>query len=988
MQNDWKYTKNSKVITIPEGTTFIPNEAFLDCELLEEVIIPDSVMQIGVVAFKGCKSLKKVKLPTNLEILEDFAFSECSSLDEVDIPESLHYFAYGVFSHCTNLKKVNSHNDINYINDLAFYNCKKLEFSLPTKITSIGRMAFMGCESIKEIIIPKDVDCIEVGAFAFMSSLEKIIVDEQNTRYMSLEDDTVLLSKEGIVLQYAINCDKEEFIAGYYEETLGSDPNGNQLVTNALIYNIADYAFAGAKKLKKIHFPSELESIGENTFSKCDNLKELRIFHTPYGDTFLLNIYNSSNAEIDFPFETIVIDEGVKTLCENLSLLFKNATDITLPQTLEHISGNVFRKSSKLESLDIPENIKMIMPNTFYPELEINLPMLGRMKAKDFNMLQTKTNNNYDIDYNNKDNITVFALTNGTYYVKLNEFDLVKVTKDEIASFSNDFPLENEPDLFVSYMIDLLSINAESNYLLTQVWTNQELQQVFHKFVCDLEYAEAIASKKVAKVIREIMKQSHPNIEFIFSSLLMKKISKEDLIKILQNYNESLVKLLKINKIDTKINVDKLIAYCNLLEKYGRNDIFFFNPILFQKLSYENQELLIKNCNKDIKHLLNNSKTLYDVYGVNLNDLMNLCNALGVFSEDAIISQRITTFINEKILNKESENSVTGNNIHTVFGEIKPREEIDYEFIDFFIKNYDKLIQLDRNFSGSIARIYNSFRDISRTSTSHKGSQRHLKVTINKCLDYFSAKKFEGITDKNRKLARLLHQFYCEPYVLKISEQILKESQKAPRNIFAPFVIDKNNKMTFDNDSQYDLKEETDDNYTYEWLPKQDYNNFVLGKYCSCCAHVLGAGAGIMRASMILDNCQNLVIRNKGKQIIAKMTIFVNREAGYAVFNTTEVNTNYHTDEALHGIYEAFMRGTKAFVEEYNKNNLVPISIVTIGEYRNVIKDKLGNQETFLYPTPNYSDYGYDVEGEFVGNYKGDSKVKQLLVLNKQKETC
>lgn len=41
-----------------------------------------------------------------------------------------------------------------------------------------------------------------------------------------------------------------------------------------------------------------------------------------------------------------------------------------------------------------------------------------------------------------------------------------------------------------------------------------------------------------------------------------------------------------------------------------------------------------------------------------------------------------------------------------------------------------------------------------------------------------------------------------------------------------------------------------------------------------------------MRASMILDNCQNLVIRNIEGEIIAKMTIYVNREQGYAVFNT------------------------------------------------------------------------------------------------------
>ena len=58
-------------------------------------------------------------------------------------------------------------------------------------------------------------------------------------------------------------------------------------------------------------------------------------------------------------------------------------------------------------------------------------------------------------------------------------------------------------------------------------------------------------------------------------------------------------------------------------------------------------------------------------------------------------------------------------------------------------------------------------------------------------------------------------------------------------------------------------KEDLNENYSYQWLPKQDINNFVLGKYCNCCAHIEGAGQGIMRASMALNCCQNLVIRNE-----------------------------------------------------------------------------------------------------------------------------
>lgn len=986
IQGSWHDNKDDKVIVIPEGTTMIFDEEYLDFSNVEEIVIPNTVETIGKNAFKGCKSLKKINLPEHLEYLGDYAFSECISLEEITIPKSLHYFPWGLFSNCYNLKKVNFHDDIEYIDDLAFYNCKKLEFNLPPNITSIGRMAFMGCESIKEIHIPKSVSSIDVAAFALMSSLEKITVDKDNEKYLATDDDTVLISKDGIILQYAINCKNEEFIVGYYIDTLGINPDNNKpLQTLSLIYNIADYAFAGAKYLKKLQLASEVQSFGKKTFDQCDNLKDLYIFHSDYGDTFTITIHGIINEECEIPFENIIIGDGIKTLCENLADVFKNAVRVSLPESLEHISGDVFSKSSKLEKLIMPDGIKMIMPNTFYPEIEVTFPLFGTMKAKYFNMLQTKTNDNYNINYYDKDNISVFSLIDGTYYVKINEFDIVKVTRDEIIKLSTNYQvIENEPDLFVRHMINLLSINAESDFLFQNVRMNPELQELFHKFVSDLDYAQEIASKKMSNAIREIMEKSGHNIEFLFSSILMKRVNKLDLIKILENFNESIGRFFRLSNVDTDINIDRLVAYCSLLEKYKKYDKFFYNPIFFQKLSYSNQELLVKYLNKNIKNLLRSSQTLYDMYGENINDLLNMCNSFGVFSENERVSQRISTFINEKMFNQDRDNFIVGNNIHSVFGGIEPRKEIDYEFINFFIENYDRLVELEKISSGMIVRIYESFREISNTSTSHKGSQRKLKVTIEKCLDYFLGKKFERINENNKELARVLQLFYSESYVLSIAEEIVKESMQAPRNIFTKFEFDESNNPIYDYNPEHDLKENTCiDNFSYHWLPKQSYDNLILGKFCSCCTHILGAGAGIMKASMILNNCQNLVIRNKDDRIIAKMTIYVNKEQGYAVFNNAEVSTLYDNDYALNGIYKAFMRGVNAFVQTYNENNSIPISIITIGEYRNGIKNQFGNIETEVLPTPNYSLYSYSVGDKVYGSYDGDSKRKQLLVLKK-----
>ena len=544
--------------------------------------------------------------------------------------------------------------------------------------------------------------------------------------------------------------------------------------------------------------------------------------------------------------------------------------------------------------------------------------------------------------------------------------------------------MADKPDDFVRYLIHLISINAECNRILTHIWTDSELEKIFSEFVSDCAYVQEIALNKTSRAIREILDHSNVSDEFLFTGMLMRKIGKQELIKILSNYNDSISRFFRLSNIDADsdivINVDKLIHYCNLLEKYKRYDCFFYNPVFFEKLSDRNQELFIKYFNKNIKHLLMNSQTLNDMYGENLNDLFKLCYSLGIFSGEKRLSQKMSTFINEKMFSQNSSFQIVGNDIHTMFGEINPRDEVDYEFVMFFVENYERLIELEKSNSGIIARIYNAFRDISKTSTSHRGSQRHLKVTVDKCLDYFLAERFEGITEENKELAKFLQKYYSESYALSVGEMILKQSQDAPRNIFTKFSTNEEGEVEYSYDSNEDLVEHNKNGFSYHWLPKQDYDNLILGKYCSCCAHILGAGAGIMRASMILDHCQNLVIKNNQDEIVAKMTIYVNKELGYAVFNTAEVHSDYRSEENLDEIYRSFMRGVNAFVNTYNKNNTIPISIVSIGEYRNQIKEHLGNVESELLPTPNYSAYGYYAGDKSVGTYDGDSKEKQILV--------
>ncbi len=997
---------NSKIIIIPNGTTKIFKEQFMNYKSLEEVIIPDSVILIEDNAFSGCDSLKKVKLSKNLKVVGRNIFSNCRNLEEIEIPESLQYIGYGMFSYCRNLKSVKLHNRINYIDDFGFFNCRRLkDFELPEYIQSLGVKALCGCNKIKKIVIPNTLDNIEFAALSLMTSLSEIEVAEGNPTYLSDEGVALIDKENGVLLQYAINSRKESFNVGYYEIMLGD------LVNYSLTYNIGDYAFAGAKYLKELNIPSEIESIGPNSFLNCNQLDNLNIFYTKHGKVLLCNVHNSRLSKTHIPFKGITIEDGVTTLTDNLSDVFKNAREVVLPKTLEHINDNVFRKSGHLEKLLIPSSIKMIMPNTFYPNITLDFEGIGEIKAEEFNMLETKTSDDALRRYFDKDNVKIFSLNNGTYYVSIDDYDVVKVSKDEIDSLSSSAHLTNDsPDKVINFLSDLLAINADYNRLLTKTILNDKLNSLFEKFISDYEYVREIGMRKHSRAIHEILESKNLKDDVLFNGILMQNIKKDDLILLLENMNNSLRRFFRFSKcfneenkdniVIAKVfdNISKLINYCGLLEKYDVKDRFLYNPKFFLNLEIDEQELIIKHFNSNIKKLIRESLVLEedDYVDSNLKDLLVFGNAMGVFSGDERLNQRACNFIIEKLFadklpnGLENEYRIVGNSIHKIFDTMMPRK-LDSEFILFFIENYKELIEIEKTTSGFISRVYTSFRNISECSLADNGSQRHLKVTVGKCKEYFLMELNNLNIDSSDELAlaEFLGKYYSlSNEMLFKARLILDEALKAPRNIFTMIDYDEAGCPIYNYDSDYDLKDDLENGalFSYEWLPKQDMDNLILGKYCNCCAHLNGAGAGIMRASMILDCCQNLVIRDSFGKIVAKATLWVNKNEDYAVFNTIEMSlTCFNSDSYLEDIYEAFMRGTQAFLRTYNENNPdKPILNISVGQNRNATLECFvnhGQPEIVPYETIEYSSYGYQLGEKIVGHYVGDAKEKQILVL-------
>ncbi len=154
---------NAKEILLSECTETIDEYAFYMAGI-KELVLPDSVREIGERAFAYCSSLEKISFSANLERIGEFAFRDCYALKSVTIPDSVKEIADYAFYHCLGLSEVNLGNGVERIGGHAFYNTLLVEVVLPASVKYVGEKAFDSLY-LSSIVMLGDIEYI--GAYAF-----------------------------------------------------------------------------------------------------------------------------------------------------------------------------------------------------------------------------------------------------------------------------------------------------------------------------------------------------------------------------------------------------------------------------------------------------------------------------------------------------------------------------------------------------------------------------------------------------------------------------------------------------------------------------------------------------------------------------------------------------------------------------------------------------------------------------------------------------
>lgn len=243
-------------VTIPNSVTSIGSGAFAACYSLTSVTIPDSVTSLDVEVFAECSNLASVSIGNSVTTIEGSAFSQCHSLTSVILPNSVTTIGAAAFSKCSSLTSVVMSDSIKSIGDYAFYECTSLtSINIPDSVVSIGQSAFQNCKSLISVSIGSGLNSIGTNAFKDCSNILSIVVSKENTKYDSRDNCNAIIETEQNVLVTGCN---------------------NTFIPNS-VTSIGNGAFDGCNKLSSMTIPNSVTSIGSNAFSGCSSLTSLTI---------------------------------------------------------------------------------------------------------------------------------------------------------------------------------------------------------------------------------------------------------------------------------------------------------------------------------------------------------------------------------------------------------------------------------------------------------------------------------------------------------------------------------------------------------------------------------------------------------------------------------------------------------------------------------------------------------------------------------------
>lgn len=369
-------------IDIADGITTIGYRFFKGFTNVTEVVIPASIEKIEGSAFEDCSSLTDVTFAGSPETVEEWAFERCVAAKNVHVKSLEDWFNIGFYNATSNplyyagnlyvdghrLSNVTVPDGVTKIYPCAFDFDFLKKVTIPEGVTEIGIYAFRGCEELTSVRMPLSVTTIHRDAFEYCSKDVKIYcpagayaaeyayeneidyeytdkVKEVNIATLPHKTDysvydvvdfsgltLEVIFENGVVITTDHNYRVEEYVLDYTGEkeiTLYYKEKSVILTVNVGMGDVLAQGYCGVGVNWILYENGYLNIYGEGMMEETPWLT--------YADTV----------------KTVVIEEGVTTICEEAFKNCRNISAIHIPTSMETVKYSVFEGVPKIDKMYI-----------------------------------------------------------------------------------------------------------------------------------------------------------------------------------------------------------------------------------------------------------------------------------------------------------------------------------------------------------------------------------------------------------------------------------------------------------------------------------------------------------------------------------------------------------------------------------------------------------------------------------------------------------
>ena len=300
--------------------SYIGTSAFLYCNTLTEMWLPDSVTGIGDSAFGLCTGLTSIDIPESVTSIGAFAFQSCA-IDELTLPESLTALNLNIVAGCSNLKafhgKFASEDNLCLISNESLYafaiGAGLTEYTVPEGINMIESYAFYYARTLQNITLPSTLAVIDINAFQSCYNLEYIYGPYASADNKCAVIDGVLQLFAGKgVTEYTTPDNVTKVAGGVFSnmEDLSFLTISDEVREVGVNVMSAGYSMGFAEycpNLRKVVMSARLTDMGSGFFTGCDALTEVYC-RAPLPPKF--DLYSTQY----IPYPTIYVpDETIST---------------------------------------------------------------------------------------------------------------------------------------------------------------------------------------------------------------------------------------------------------------------------------------------------------------------------------------------------------------------------------------------------------------------------------------------------------------------------------------------------------------------------------------------------------------------------------------------------------------------------------------------------------------------------------------------------